>query len=113
MRREADTQATDAKDQWHRERRPSGGRQHDAGPPQMIAQCGEVDAHERNAQQQKNRLGDVWFQHLAERRQRDADQHQRGDGAGALTAKPRQGLHRNGGDPLQADGHVTFELREA
>jgi len=43
------------------------------------------------------------------RRHRDADEDQRGDGPGALTAEPRQSLGWNGHASLQRHGHVAFE----
>jgi hypothetical protein len=75
----------------------------------MIAQRPDIHAHEGYAEQQKDRFSDERFQQLADRRHRDADEDQRGDCAGALTAEPRQSLHWNGHASLQRDGHVAFE----
>ena len=64
-----------------------------------------IHAHERNAKQKKNRSSDKRFEHVADRGHHNADEHQCGDRAGALTAKPREGLHRNGKALLQCDRH--------
>jgi len=66
----------------------------------MIAQRAEIDAHERDAEQKKNRLSDIGLEQFAKRRQRDADEHQRGNRAGALATEPCQRLHRKGDNPL-------------
>ncbi len=67
----------------------------------MRAQRPDIDAHEGDAEQEKNRLGDEGLQQFTERRQREADEHQRGDGAGALTPEPGQGIGRHGDPSLQ------------
>jgi hypothetical protein len=67
----------------------------------MVAQCGEIDAHEGDAEQDENRFGNERLQDRAERRQRDSDKHQGRDRPGALTAEPGQGIGRHGDPSLQ------------
>ena len=58
----------------------------------------------------KNRFSDKrLLSTLPIERHNNADEHQCGDRAGALTAKPREGLHRNGKALLQCDRHDVAE----
>jgi hypothetical protein len=56
-----------------------------------------IDAHEGNAQQQKDRFRDEWLEHLAQRRHGDAEQHQCRYRPGALAADPGEPAHGQGG----------------
>ena len=56
----------------------------------MVTQLANVDAHEGDAKQKKDRLGDEWLEQFAERRHGDAEEHERRDRAGALSADPGQ-----------------------
>jgi hypothetical protein len=52
----------------------------------MLAQRTDIDAHERDAQQCKDRLGDERLEQLAKRRHANSNEDQRGKRAGALAA---------------------------
>jgi hypothetical protein len=75
------------------------------GTPQMVAQRADVDAHERYAEQEKDRFGDKRPEQLSGRRHGDADEHQGCDGARALAAEPRQRPYRDEEDALEGAGH--------
>jgi hypothetical protein len=71
----------------------------------------QVDAHEGDDQQQKDRFGDIRLQQFAERRQRDADHDQCCDGAGALPAEPCEAAHGEGECSGQGGRHGVLLSR--
>ena len=74
----------------------------------MIAQRADIDPHEGDAEQKKDRLGDERLEQFAERRHGDADEHQRRDGAGALATDPCQGAHGQGHALSQIEWHPNL-----
>jgi hypothetical protein len=82
--------ADDAEQKRHRERRPRRRGQHDSRPPHMAQHGRHIDAHEGDREQQKDRFGNIGLQQRAERRHRNADEHQRRNRTGALPPDPSE-----------------------
>jgi hypothetical protein len=65
----------------------------------------EIDAHEGDAEQDKDRMRHIGFEQRTERRHRDADEHQRRKGTRALAADPAQHMDGRRDGCLQRWGH--------
>ena len=83
-----------AKECRHDKHRPHSRRANNSGPSYMAAQGHRIDAHEGDAQQHEDCLGEKQLDQGPNRRCRDADEHERRDRSRALAAKPRKNRRR-------------------